>query len=164
MNKVYVFNSPVETGLRVLVILNATYPNRMDLQQVLYYDYLTVHSGDVDGGPKSLHPQVPNRSGEIFVRRKILEDGIELFISSGLIEKVYTLKGIEYQAGENATPFLDMLNENYTLELAKRAQWVVKEFGHQTIEQLDRFIKNNLDKWGGEFTFCSVGGEVDGRK
>lgn len=160
MNRVYVFNNAIETGLRVLIILRAAYPSALDLQQILYYDYLTVHSGDVEDGPKSLHPQVPNRSGELFVRRKILEDGLELFISNGLIEKVFTLQGIEYRATENASPFLDMLNEDYTLELMERAQWVVHEFQYKATEELEKFIKNNLDKWGGEFTFCSIGANI----
>ena len=47
MNKEYVFNNPIETGLRSLIILNAAYPKPLDLQQLIYYDYLTVHTGDI---------------------------------------------------------------------------------------------------------------------
>lgn len=158
MGRVYVFNNPIETGLRITVILSAAYPATMDLQKIIYYDYLAVHSGDIENGPSSLHPAVPNRTGEILIRRKIIEDGIDLFVEKGLILKIFTMHGIEYQAGEQAVPFLETLDEKYTLELRKRADWAIEKFQDKTIEYLSNFIKSNLDKWGGEFTFCSVGG------
>jgi hypothetical protein len=45
--KINPFNNNLETGLRVLSILNATFPKSYDLQSIVYLDYLTVHSGEV---------------------------------------------------------------------------------------------------------------------
>ena len=47
------FNTPLECGLRLLFLLNACYPKRGDLQRLISYDYLMVHSGDVGDGPAS---------------------------------------------------------------------------------------------------------------
>lgn len=49
------FNSPLETGVRAVVVLNAAYPKAFDLSQVTWFDHLVVHTSDI-GGPKSLHP------------------------------------------------------------------------------------------------------------
>jgi len=46
---VQTFNSPIETGIRALILLAQSYPSQLDLQRLLEYDYIMVHTGDVDG-------------------------------------------------------------------------------------------------------------------
>ena len=72
------FNGPVEIGLRTLVILCEAYPEPMSLQRLILFDYLIVHSDDLPDGPAGLHPQTPHRSGELLIRRNLLQDGIAL--------------------------------------------------------------------------------------
>ena len=50
------FNSPLETGVRALTVLAELAPAALDLQRLVYFDYLVVHSADA-GGPRSLHPK-----------------------------------------------------------------------------------------------------------
>ena len=59
---VQTFNSPIETGVRALILLAESYPDQLDLQRILEFDYIMVHTGDVDG-PPSIHPALPLRSG-----------------------------------------------------------------------------------------------------
>jgi len=122
--EIHPFNNNIETGLRVLSILNATFPKSYDLQTIVYLDYLTVHSGDISNGINSLHPPAPNRKGEMFVRREIIYSSLELYISKGLINKLYLDSGIEYVASENSTTFLESLNEDYLIELQIKSSWV----------------------------------------
>lgn len=79
-NAIHPFNSAVECGLRSLVILEQAFPRDYDLQRLVFYDYLLVHSGDANG-PESIHPATPHRSGEVLVKRQILEQGLLLMIS-----------------------------------------------------------------------------------
>jgi hypothetical protein len=156
-NKTYVFNNPVETGLRSLIILDAAYPKSLDLQKLIYFDYMTVHTGDMPAGPESIHPSIPNRSGELLVRRKLIENGIEYFVRKKFIDKIFNENGIEYLLNENATMFLDMLDEVYILNLKGKAKWVIETYLDWNSIELDKYIKNNLDKWGGEFMYCNLG-------
>ena len=75
------FNTALENGLRSLFILDAIFPAFRDLQRIVYYDYLAVHSSDIINGPTSLHPAVPHRSGEWLVRHKLVLDGLNLMFS-----------------------------------------------------------------------------------
>lgn len=148
---IHPFNNNIETGLRVLSILNATFPNSYDLQSIVYLDYLTVHSGDIKNGIESLHPSVPNRKGEMFVRREIINTSLELYISKGLINKLYLKNGIEFMASENATTFLDSLNEEYLIELQSKARWVnefVKKLKKETLKNymLEYMLDNSILK------------------
>ena len=99
------YNTPMEAGLRGLAVLLYAYPASLDLSRLLNFDYLVVHSGDVTDGPESLHPAAPYRSGELLVRRGLVEEGLELFTSRGLIEKSFDADGIAYRAAEPAAAF-----------------------------------------------------------
>lgn len=144
------FNSAIECGLRSLVILEHAFPRDYDLQRLVFYDYLLVHSGDA-GGPESIHPATPHRSGEVLVKRHILEQGLLLMMSRKLVIREYDRTGIVYQASENATPFMDGLESRYVGLLKERAAWVIEAFDDHTDKQLDKFFQENLDRWGGEF-------------
>lgn len=51
------FNSPVESGLRALVLLYSLFPTSASLQRLVVFDYLLIHSDDVPDGPEGLHPR-----------------------------------------------------------------------------------------------------------
>ena len=151
-----VFNTPIETGLRCLTLMEAGYPNYYDVNRIIFYDYMLVHSGDITGGPESLHPDTPHRSGEILIRRPIIEKGLKIMISRGLVEVNYSDIGIKYIATERTTPFLDSLQAIYTRKMIDIASWVVETFDSHSIENLKGFVNSNLDVWGGEFINESV--------
>src|SRR5580693_8807281 len=117
---VQTFNSPIETGMRALILLAQSYPSQLDLQRLLEYDYIMVHTGDVDG-PPSIHPALPLRSGELLVRRQLIERGLMLMISRGLVSRHPTPNGFMYQAEDDAGPFLDALTAEYLKDLKDRA-------------------------------------------
>jgi hypothetical protein len=147
---VTVFNSALETGVRSLVILAASFPGTLDLQRLVDFDYLAVHSGDVDG-PESLHPPIPMREGELLVRRKIIESGLSLMMSRGLITRIASTEGIVYQASDYAKPFIDSLATPYLRLLVKRASWVAATFGNMSTNELHSLISSFFDKWTTQF-------------
>lgn len=145
------FNSPLECGLRTLVVLTAAEPAACDLQRLIFYDYLLVHSGDVPDGPESIHPPTPLRSGEALVRRQWIERGLLLMISRELVVRTFSERGIQYQASPLTASFLGYMEQPYTKKLQDRAKWVIDRFGAYSDQQLLQFFKENLDRWGGEF-------------
>jgi hypothetical protein len=129
------FNTPLETGIRSLTILTAIFPQSLDLQYLVYFDYLIVHSGDVEG-PESLHAPLPLRSGELTVRRELIKRGLFLMMGRGLVQQLSTSKGFEYTVTDSASAFLSMLSSQYISKLKVRADWVVENFGDSTPEEL----------------------------
>lgn len=148
----HVFNTPLECGLRSTALLLAAYPARCDLQRLVEYEYLLVHSGDVDSGPPSLHPAAPHRAGELFVRRELVERGLLFMMSRNIVCRELSEQGIHYFAGEDALAFFDSLGSQYSLELRKRAEWVVNRFGGIKDEELNNFMREKWAHWGSEFT------------
>jgi len=144
------FNSALESGMRALCILLPAYPRSFDLQRLTAFDHLVVHTGDI-GGPESLHPQLPMRNAEILVRRQLVERGLYLMVSRGLVDRVIEPSGIEYRAGNMAETFMMSLTAPYLLAMRERGLWVVKHFGELESSILRDTMKRVFGQWIEEF-------------
>lgn len=153
------FNSALETGVRALVLLAEAYPRIVDLQRLLMFDYLVVHTGDAEG-PESLHPDLPLRNGELLVRRHLVERGVLLMVSRRLVDRLATDSGIGYVAAEGAEPYLDQLRAPYTRRLRERAAWVITRFADHDDASLKRFFDANFERWTREFQSVQTPGGV----
>lgn len=150
------FNGAVEIGLRALCVLTTSFPRDYGLQQLVVFDYLLVHSNDIEGGPAGLHPQTPHRGGEILVRRGPLQEGLTLYESRGLLERIYRDGGIFFAATDKSADFLDTLGTDYLRELRARAEWVVDSFGLLADADLNAMVSARIGTWGAEFAMESV--------
>jgi hypothetical protein len=150
------FSGPVEIGLRALCVLTTAFPAAYGLQRLVVFDYFLVHSDDIEGGPEGLHPQTPHRGGEILVRRGVLQDGLALYESRGLVERVYRNGGIFFTATDKSADFLDTLSTEYLRGLRERADWVVDSFGLLDDAELDAMVRDRIGTWGAEFAMESV--------
>ena len=144
------FNSALETGLRSVSLLVAAYPKSYDLQRLVTFDHLVVHTGDI-GGPSSLHAAVPMRTAELLVRRNLVERGLLLMISKGLASRCAEKTGIMYEAGEFSDTFLSSLTSDYIRTLAERAEWVIQEYGDLSDDQLRHRVGEYFEQWIEQF-------------
>ncbi|MDK8192600.1 hypothetical protein QP794_21160 [Paenibacillus sp. UMB7766-LJ446] len=149
------YNSPFEVGLRTLAIVVVNSPRSLNLQRLIYYDYLILHSNDVGvkNCPPSLHPDIPHRSGGLVVRRQAMQVGLDLMYSKSLIDIIFNNEGVSYAASHLTEPFLDLIISNYSHKLRKNALWVMNHFSEYSEEELKIFIESNIEKWGGEFMY-----------
>ena len=159
MTQVRIFNGPIEVGLRALTLLVEAYPNSLDLQQLVTLDYIVIHSGDVEGGPGSLHPPSPLRSGEIAIRRALVEDGLNLYRVRGLVSQKMLNSGFTYIAENSAASFLEAHKSPYVEQLRKRAEWVIESFGQLEAEELNHTLRGSLSKWLTEFAVLASEGD-----
>lgn len=147
------FNTPLESGLRMLILLTNADGQSFDLQQLVFFDYLMTHSGDVENGPESLHANIPQRLSAISLRRELTSAGLDLMISRDLVLKHFDPKlGVTYKASTLARNFLSYFDTPYAKSLTQRAQWVVEKFGKMTLEELKTFFNSNFDRWNSEFS------------
>lgn len=150
------FNGPIEIGLRALTLLSDAYPTAFSLQRLVVSDYLLVHSDDLPDGPLGLHPKTPHRGNELLVRRAVLEQGLMLYQSRGLLERHYTETGVMFAATERTAGFLDALSSGYAAELRDRAAWLVSLFGNTSDGELMKIANSQVGEWGAEFAMESV--------
>lgn len=141
-------NSPLEIGLRALILLSSSAQSEQSVQQLALYDYLMLHSGDIQKGPPSLHPALPNRTGEWLLKREILEKGLSIMVQKELAMIIFAKDGIYYSSTSLTKPFIEHFKTTYAEELVKRANWVMSEFGHLSDKELLKFMTANVTKWG----------------
>ena len=143
------FNTPLEAGVRTLLILDAFAPQAFDLATMSLLDYYIVHTGDA-GGPPSLHPEINGRAGEYFVRRRLVEEGLLLMARASLVEQIFTGSGIAFRAHETATAMIDLFGSTYNRRLAEAAQWLAHEADDQGVELFIQSLKDGLERWSHE--------------
>lgn len=121
-------NSPIEVGVRALVVLTVASPSRLDTAQLVFLDHAMLHSGDLDGGPASLQPDLPAGPGELSLRRTLMEQGLVLLMRAGLVDLTTDEGGFLYGATEEAASFLDTLKAMYVSKLRDRASWLADTY------------------------------------
>jgi hypothetical protein len=152
------FNTPLEAGVRAMLILDAFAPQAFDLAAMSLLDYYIVHTGDV-GGPPSLHPAINARAGEYYVRRHLVEEGLLLMARASLVHQTFTDSGIAFQAHETATAMIDLFGSVYNLRLATAAEWLAGEAANQGVDRFLQVLKESLERWSHEIV-GKVGDDV----
>jgi len=145
-----VFNTPLECGVRSVFLLVATYPTALDVQRIVDFDYLAIHSADA-GGDSSLHAALPLRSAELLVRRSLIQRGLLLMIARGLVERRCGDDGFTYVASEAAAAFVNSLDAPYLRELKDRTEWVAHRFGGKSEAELRAIMRAFFVHWASEF-------------
>jgi hypothetical protein len=147
---VALFNSALETGVRAVIILDATHPRAFDIAHLTWCDHLVVHTGDI-GGPASLHPDIPQRTGELLVRRRLVEDGVNLMRRLHMIDADVGDNGIRFRASEEASSFVEALRSDYATTLKSRAKWLAKYLLEKSDADLAALIIDRIGRWAVEF-------------
>ncbi len=120
------FNSSLEVGIRVAIILNSFHPRRLSLLEIALYDYFVIHTSDANG-PPSIHPSIPSRHGEYFVRRGRIEAGLALMRNAHMVHYHSEPNGVAYEASEKAGALIDTLMSPYNRRLKECADWLAQE-------------------------------------
>jgi hypothetical protein len=122
------FNTPLETGIRLAILLVEAFPRALSLDHLVMLDHVLVHTADF-GGPPSAHPASPYRAAEPYVRRELVQRSLALFRSRGLLNEVPSERGFLWEAGEPAAPFVETLVTLYHNKLLDRARWTIEKYG-----------------------------------
>ena len=121
------FNTPLEIGTRISMLLSCINPVELDLEQIIFLDYVLVYSKEFSG-PGNLHPVVPNHVAEIAYRRTLIPESLELFISRGLLSKKISKKGLYYTSNEETLQFIGCLKSVYYNEMWINLFWIEENF------------------------------------
>lgn len=149
-SKPRIFNTAFESGVRSLILLTACFPLAVGLRRLVVLDHLVVHTGDIDG-PESLHPSETSRGAELLVRRGLVNSGLALMGTRGLVVRSATSYGFRYSAGEQAGTFTDLLRSDYSVALKERADWLANEVAPLSDEEIDDLVRSRMDFWDTEF-------------
>ena len=160
------FNTPLEAGLRAVVILDAFAPRAFDLATLSILDYYAVHTGDIDAeeiqtdgrGPSeadippidSLHPPLDARKGEYFVRRRLVEEGIAMMERAFLLDRVADAEGLSFRACDTAAAMVDLMESEYNTHLRSASRWLALLANNWGEEAFFNRLAEGVDRWSHE--------------
>lgn len=144
MTTINIFNSTIEIGLRILILLNSNHTQLFNLEKLTYLDYLLLHSGDIKNAPQSLLPNSPYRFFEFHVNKEKIANAIEYLWKKGLIDVEYKENGIFYKSNRLTGLFVSNLKSQFSKELKNTALWVIKNFNHHTESGLKELFDTTL--------------------
>lgn len=121
------FNTPLETGVRILILLAEAFPRGLSLDHLVMLDHIMVHTADFSG-PPSVHPASPYRAAEPYVRRELVQRSLILFRSRALLNETPSEAGFIWEAAELAAPFVETLSTDYHRTLRNRARWTIEKY------------------------------------
>ncbi len=145
------FNSRVEAGIRAVVVLELLRPETADLTEMVLFDHVVVHTGDL-GGPTSLHVDVPGRQGELLVRRRLLETSLQMMRRCHLLEEIGEEQGLVWRASDEAASFLELLETPYSMRLKSCAAWLATQVQERTKAGFEEFVRGRIGHWGEAFS------------
>ncbi|GAB6168472.1 hypothetical protein JCM1393_09320 [Clostridium carnis] len=62
----YLYNNIYETSIKILVLVNC-FERELELQELIYYDYLSVHLGDIDSNEVVLRQYLGHKKSNFFM-------------------------------------------------------------------------------------------------
>ena len=98
-----------------------------------------------------MHPEDRSRAAEILVRRGLVDSGLALMETRGLITRAATTEGFRYQAGDEAGSFVDLLMTPYSEALKERGDWIAESILRLGDDELAALVGSRIDEWEPEF-------------
>lgn len=132
------FNSPVEVGTRVSLLLTLIPGLKLNLDEIAFFDYALIFSKEFDG-VENIHPPLPNHFSEIIKRRDALPGTLRFFISKGILTSSIDSEGIKFKATEAAIYYVSALKSSYYKKIIKNLIWVESNLGRLREEQQKMF-------------------------
>lgn len=133
MNSKKLYNSPVEIGARIILLL-AGLARELDLDELIFLDYASIYSSDFQGEP-SLHPVLLNRLAELVRRREIFPGAIKLFIAKGLMTSQVDEQGVRYSITDTGSSFADKLTTEYHADFRRRIVWIMGNMEYLAVQR-----------------------------
>lgn len=149
------FNSPLEAGIRAVVVLEHLRPQKVDLAEMVLLDHIVVHTADL-GGPPSLHPDLPGRKGELLVRRRLVEESLDLMRRYHLVNQESADEGIVFVASDEAAAYVELLETPYSERLKACASWIAAQVREHSKERFKVMVRERIGDWNDAFS--TVGG------
>ena len=135
-------NSPIELGTRSSLILIAV-EKQLSIDELVSLDYALLYSGEL-GGPKSLHPALPNHIAEIAHRREYLPKALNLFIQKGVITVEAKDTGYYYSSNERTLDFVSCLQQPYFKKAWIILDWISENYQWLSDIQVSRIKERSL--------------------
>lgn len=147
MTKLELINSPIESALRIIMLLNNFKEEQFSLDEIVKLDYYIIHIHDFNSTSESIHPAIPNRENELLTRRKLIIQSIQILESRALIKINYTKTGIRYTTNQLAAKVVEYFETPYAIKLSENIRVLSEQKINEVIFSVESLIKKDSQLW-----------------
>jgi len=137
-----VFNTPFETGLRLLLILHRTNSSGMSIDRLAAFDFMTLYGKDFNISGYNLNGINGFKFSELPTRREICMQGMKEFALDGLVKIKQTAGGFKYAISNTGKQYVETLNSDYGKQYVEILQNVLDAFGSKSDAALVKEINS----------------------
>lgn len=135
-----VFNSPFETGLRIILILNYVYPESCSIEKLTAYDFITLYGSDFGISPDNLQNDNLFRYSELTTKRENIKKSLRSFTAEGYVAVRSTVSGFSYIITKVGQDFCKELNNGYATTYSNYLSEAVSKYSQLTERKLMQLI------------------------
>lgn len=162
IEKNVLLNSDVEISLRILILLDSEFGKKLlDIDEILYLDYLAIHISDFDSSLTSIHPSIPKKEQEMLVRRGSVQKAIFLLSSRNLISIKYTKSGIKYASNDFTHLFVNYFESSYAKRIKENIKILTQQSKLELLVIAKEMILNDVMNRKKELNHSLKEGEKD---
>lgn len=136
------FNTPFETALRVLLLLETEARKDFSINMIACVDFAALYGKSFDISEMNLHGDNLFKFSEFATRKELTRDGIAFLVRRGFVEVKPTRNGFIYQISPDGLEFSQRLDTKYSYDYRRQVSLALQQFSGDT----EQIILNKINK------------------
>lgn len=149
-NTIIVLNNPIEHAIRIIVALKSAM-TPLSRDRLVAYEYFALHLSDLNEKAENLFPKIPYRACAYVCNHTDITMALELLLSRDLIKYVVENNRLCYALTNAGNLFEEYLQNEYKQRLTIMMKEVVLLLEDKSDADIQKYVEQNLGKWGSEF-------------
>ena len=136
------FNTPFETALRVLLLLNTEAREDFSINMIAAIDFASLYGKSFEFSRENLHGDNLFKFSEFATRKELATDGITLLVRRGLVEAKTTKQGFLYSISQKGKELAGKLDTKYAQDYREQIELALQHFSDDS----EQVILNKINK------------------
>lgn len=140
-----IFNSTFEISMRSLLILYVV-KEELTLDAITSFDLLTTYGKNYGISKVNLHGDNSFSFSELAIRRKIIQESLNILVLDNLIIPLKTNNGFQYKINLNGINFCQRMSSEYAIEYIQNAKITADFFNNKSEKDIITYINTYVLK------------------
>ena len=136
------FNTPFETALRVLLLLETGARTDFSINMIAALDFAALYGRSFGFSEENLHGDNLFKFSEFATRKELTNAGITFLVQRGFVDITPTKNGFVYRVSPSGQKFASRLNTKYAKEYKEQIRLALRHFSSDS----EQTILNKINK------------------
>ena len=133
-------NTPLEMGLRILLLLNSSSLEFWTNEQILSFDFISCYGKEFGVSDTNLHGDGKYKFSELSLRNELLKEALKWLVLQGLIN-VDVSQGFRYGITDLGSDFISSIDDTYSCVYSETAEKAFNKYEKENAFALIKMIQ-----------------------